>query len=117
MASGREASLGSMPSKFLKALERLQDTHADLTVRQLRYLMFVAEHPGLTVAEVYRALGSHASIASRTFAILSDVGTPKVEGLGFVDMRPDEKDRRLRRLFLSAKGGRFLADLRKDLGL
>lgn len=109
--------LGGLPSRFLRALDRLHETHADLTVQQLRYLFFVAEHPGLTVAEVYRALASNTSIASRTFAILSDIGTPSVEGLDLVEMRPDERDRRLRRLYLSPKGVRFLEELCKDLGL
>lgn len=108
--------LAGLPGRFLRALDRLHETHSDLTVQQLRYFFFVAEHPGLTVAEIYRALGSNTSIASRTFAILSDIGSPSAGGLGFVELRPDERDRRLRRLYLSPKGVRFLEELRKDLG-
>ncbi len=106
--------LGGFPSRFMRALDRLHQTHADMTVRQLRYLFFVAQNPGLTVADVYRALGSNTSIASRTIAILSEVGAAKSEGLGLVEARPDDKDRRLRRLFLTPKGLRFLTELRAD---
>ena len=83
----------------------------------MRYLFFVAAHPGLTVAEIYRALVSNTSIASRTFAVLSDIGTPSAKGLDLVEMRPDERDRRLRRLYLTPKGVRFLEELRKDLAV
>lgn len=108
--------LGGLPGHFLRALDRLHETHPDLTVQQLRYLFFVAENPGLSIADVYRALGSNTSIASRTFAILSDIGTPSTEGLDLVEMRQDDKDRRLRRLFLTPKGLGFLSDLCGDLG-
>lgn len=106
-----------MPARFLSALDRLEEAHADLTIRQLKYLLYVAEHPGITVAEAYRALGSNTSNASRTLALLTDVGNPRRPGLGLIEMHPDDKDRRLKRLTLTAKGIQFLVDLRKDLGL
>lgn len=115
--SKEKSDLGLMPSRFLSALTRLEEIHADLTIRQLKYLMFIAQNPGTVVADMYRALNSKSSMASHTLAVLSDVGTEKVAGLKLVEYRPDEKDRRRKRLFLTAKGARLLADLKRDLGL
>jgi DNA-binding MarR family transcriptional regulator len=100
---------------LIKVLARLRDRHADMTLQQAMFLFYVAQRPGITQREVYEALGSSDSVASRTLAILSDVGLRNVAGLELVEMKVNPQDRRERFLSLSPKGKRLMDDILSDL--
>lgn len=100
---------------LLKALGRLRDRHDDMTITQAMFFLFVAHNPGTTQRALYQALGSNDSVASRTLAILSDLGARNTAGLDLVTMRVNPNDRRERLLDLTPKGKRLLADLHADL--
>lgn len=111
--------LGPTPRRLLRVLERLREIHADMTVIQLQHLVFVAENPGTTVKEIYAAVGTgiNSGNSTKTIALLSEVGNNTAEGFRLVETFTDAKDRRLKRVQLTAKGARLFSDIRRDLGL
>ena len=100
---------------LIKALGRLRDRHSDMTLQQAMSFFLVAEKPGITQRELYEALGTNDSVASRTVAILSDVGSRNTPGLDLVEMRINPEDRRERILRLTPKGRRLMDDIVNDL--
>lgn len=100
---------------LLRVLTRLRDLHPDMTVLQAMCLAYIAAKPGMTQRELYRHLGSNDSVASRTVALLSDIGNRGTPGFDLVRMDVDPADRRQRLLSLTPKGCRFAKDLAQDI--
>lgn len=100
---------------LVKALGRLRDRHADMTLQQAMTFFLVAQNPGITQRALYEALGTNDSVASRTVAILSDVGSRNTPGLDLVEMKINPQDRRERVLRLTPKGRRMMDDIVEDL--
>jgi len=107
----------STANALLRAFNRLRDLHSDMTLLQASFLMYVARSPGVSQRALYEALGSNDSVASRTLAILSDVGSRNTPGLGLINMRPNPQDRRERVVTLTPKGNRLMADLAEDIAI
>lgn len=102
--------------QLLGALTRLRDLHPDMTLLQSLFFLAVGNEPGITQRELYDRIESNDSVASRTIAILSDIGNRNTEALGLVEMRVNPKDRRERQLYLTPKGRRLLEDIQRDVG-
>ena len=100
---------------LIKVLARLRDRHADMTLLQAMFFFTVAQKPGITQRELYEALGSNDSVASRTLAILSDLGSRNTPGLDLIEMRTNPLDRRERIVRLTRKGERLMQDIMDDL--
>lgn len=76
---------------------------SDLTLQQLRVLLHVARHDGLTTNGLRDQLGVTAPTASGLVDRLVDQG--------LVERRPDEHDRRVRHLVLTEAGLQVVTDL------
>lgn len=112
MANADELFAGNLSG----ALGRLRDLHPDMTIMQAQFLLSIAAQPGITQRELYDHIESNDSVASRTIAILSDIGNRNTEPLHLIEVRLNPKDRREKNLHLTTKGARLVADLRKDVG-
>lgn len=71
-----------------------------VTVPQLRVLVMAADHSPLTLGNVARGLGVHASNATRT--------CDRLVSMGLLDRRDDPGDRRQLQLSLTRKGRRLV---------
>lgn len=99
---------------LVRALGRLRDRHADMTLQQAMTFFLVAQNPGITQRAIYETLGTNDSVASRTVAILSDVGSRNTPGLDLIEVKINPQDRRERILRLTPKGKRLMDDIVAD---
>lgn len=88
----------------------------DITAQRLLILLEVYLHQGLSQAELLRELPATSITAlSRNLAELSTLTPKKTVGLGLVELRQDPLSLRRKLVFLTPKGRRFVARLRKEL--
>ena len=93
---------------FYKGLHRLivETRQPDVTALRVMLLLAVAANPGISQAEL-RVLfddGYKAATLSRNIAELSTRTPRRTAGLGWVELRPDEQDLRVKRIFLTRRG-------------
>ena len=102
--------------KMVRALQRLNDQHVDMTVRQAMCLLMVANKPGITLHELYETLRFPHSLASRQVALLAHVGSRyRDTGLQLIRVEEGYPDRRQRVLHLTPKGERIMQDITRDM--
>lgn len=101
----------AIAGRQLRVLRRLRDLHPDMTVLQAMALFAVAYTPGITQRALYDYLGTTDSTASRTVAILSDIGGRATEPLNLIEMRVNPNDRRERQTYLTPLGQRLMDDV------
>jgi len=101
--------------KTIRMFDRLRDLHPDMTVWQAMVLLTVAATPGIQQRDLYSKLDMGDSSASRTIALLTDVGARGFAGLDLVTSLTDTADRRMRRLYLTPKGKRKVEELMRIL--
>ena len=89
-----------------EALEAVREIDGDLTAGQILTLIEVALSPGTTVSNIGQRLGVQLSTVSRNADIVGTYGRQGKKGLGLVERRPDPEDRRVKGLYLTAKGVR-----------
>jgi DNA-binding MarR family transcriptional regulator len=115
MAKAERDFVATTAKGLFKVLGRLRDRHADMTVLQAMVFLAIAEHPGITQAELSGLLAVRDSTVSRAVAMLSDIGVRNVGGLDLIEVCVGD-DRRNRELFLTPKGTRLLGDFANDIG-
>lgn len=82
---------------------------ADITAQRLLILIGVYFHQGLSQRELLSFLDSTSVTAlSRNIADLSSLTTKKLPGPGLIELRVDPMNLRVKRVFLTAKGRRFM---------
>ena len=82
---------------------------ADITAQRLLILIGVYFHEGLSQRELLSFLESTSITAlSRNIADLSDLTTRKLQGPGLLEQRIDPLNLRVKRVFLTEKGKRFM---------
>jgi len=82
---------------------------ADITAQRLLILIGVFFHEGLSQRELLNFLDSTSVTAlSRNIADLSSLTTKKLPGPGLLELRPDPLNLRVKRVFLTTKGRRFM---------
>jgi DNA-binding MarR family transcriptional regulator len=98
--------------RLIEAMRLLRQHHPDMTALQAMFLFQVAATPGITQRVMSDILDTpNSGNATRTIAILSDIGGRTVKGLGLVEMRINPEDRRERLHYLTAKGRRLINDI------
>lgn len=112
----KEPGLTEHAEVLMRALARLRDLHEDMTLLQAMTFLCVAANPGIQQRGLYDKLDMEDSSASRTLALLSDVGARGFAGLDLIKAKIDPQDRRMRLLSLTPKGARLMDDLAKTLG-
>ena len=82
---------------------------ADITAQRLLILIGVFFHEGLSQRELLNFLDSTSVTAlSRNIADLSSLTTRKQPGPGLLELRADPLNLRVKRVFLTSKGRRFM---------
>lgn len=101
-------------SKELQELEKAlrfarSSISPDITAQRLLILIGVFFHEGLSQRELLNFLDSTSITAlSRNIADLSSFTTKKLPGPGLLELRVDPLNLRVKRVFLTAKGRRFM---------
>lgn len=81
----------------------------DITAQRLLILIAVYFHEGLSQRELLSHLDSTSITAlSRNLADLSSMTTKKTPGPGLLQLKVDPLNLRVKRVFLTAKGKRFM---------
>ncbi len=81
----------------------------DITAQRLLILIAVYRHEGLSQRELLQHLESTSITAlSRNLADLSALTTKKLPGPGLLELRMDPLNLRVKRVFLTVKGKRFM---------
>ena len=81
----------------------------DITAQRLLILIGVYFHEGLSQRELLNFLDTTSITAlSRNIADLSALTTRKTEGPGLIELRTDPLNLRIKRVFLTPKGKRFM---------
>lgn len=102
--------------RFQRALETIQRRYPTVTVPMLTTLLRVGSlptNPGdtITVSDIVaQSPGQSYSTIARQLDLLGD-GTGKAPGLGLIEKRSDDKDRRIRHAAIAEKGRLFLLEL------
>ncbi len=82
---------------------------SDITAQRLLILIGVYFHEGLSQRELLNYLDSTSVTAlSRNIADLSSLTTKKLPGPGLIELRTDPLNLRVKFVFLTAKGRRFM---------
>jgi DNA-binding MarR family transcriptional regulator len=99
----------------MQPLEQLLDQDPAMEVPTALVFIHVALHSGIRKAQIERQLNLTRSAAHRHVALLTEVGdsrrSTRTRGLGLVRSRPDPKDGRAKRLYLTRKGRAFAQSL------
>lgn len=104
----------SVENSSLKQLDRAlrfarKKLSPDITAQRLLILIAVYFHEGLSQRELLAHLDSTSITAlSRNIADLSSLTTKKAIGPGLLQLKADPLNLRIKRVFLTAKGRRFM---------
>jgi DNA-binding MarR family transcriptional regulator len=102
------------PVRALQALDRAlryarSKLSPDVTAQRLLILLAVYFHEGLSQRELLKHLdGTSITALSRNLADLSVLTTKKQPGPGLLELRVDPLNLRIKRVFLTRKGKRFV---------
>lgn len=102
------------PIRTLRALDRAlrfarSKLSPDITAQRLLILIAVYFHEGLSQRELLNHLELTSITAlSRNLADLSRLTTKKLPGPGLLELRVDPLNLRIKRVFLTTKGKRFM---------
>lgn len=93
-------------NSILEAIEQLRKTEPRINVTEMVVFFYVAENPGINIAELAQVAGLNMATASRSIRALAG---PDAEGAlpphcGLIDIQPNPDDARGRILNLSEKG-------------
>jgi len=101
-----EKTLQSLDRALRYARARLSP---DITAQRMLILIAVYFHEGLSQRDLLQHLELTSITAlSRNIADLSDLTTKKLPGPGLLELRVDPLNLRIKRLFLTKKGRRFM---------
>ena len=104
--SGENAGLRQLDRALRFARKKLSP---DITAQRLLILIAVYFHEGLSQRELLAHLDSTSITAlSRNLADLSSLTTKKTVGPGLLELKADPLNLRIKRVYLTAKGRRFM---------
>lgn len=100
-------------NSLLESIEALRAVEPRINISELVVFFYVAENPGINIAELAQVAGMNMATASRSIRALTSADT---EGAlppycGLIDIRPNPEDARGRLLSLSDAGRRICGDL------
>ena len=102
------------PMRTMRTLDRAlhfarKKLSSDITAQRLQILLAVYFNEGLSQRELLRFLDMTSITAlSRNIADLSVLTTKKLKGPGLLELRVDPLNLRVKRVFLTRKGTRFM---------
>ena len=106
----KNSTMSAEMQQLDKALRFARENLApDITAQRLLILIGVYFHEGLSQRELLKFLDSTSITAlSRNIADLSALTTKKLPGPGLLELRVDPLNLRVKRVFLTSKGKRFM---------
>lgn len=96
---------------LLRKMEHVRAVDPEMPAQTLCSLLLISSKPGRMISEISKELGIAVSSATRNVFSLAKWKTPGTPGLDLVRAEEDEQDRRIKRLYLTAKGERFVQQL------
>lgn len=95
--------------RILQKLRQLVD--ADLSVQKALTLLLISANEGLSQVELAKLAKTSRAATSKNVLDLTAVTSRKSRGPGLVEQRQDPMERRVNRLFLTAKGTKALKEV------
>lgn len=92
-------------------LALMRTIESDMPIQQALVLAWVALNEGKTQRQLRDSLDMASSTSSRNITALSNVHRLGKPGLGLIDWVDSPKDRRVKLLYLTPKGHKFVADV------
>lgn len=100
-------------TELRRALELIgEEVDPEIQLTTLAAFLFVAERGECTQKEVEEGLSINNASASRNVSYWTNRRHDRQPGMGFIERREDDYDRRFRRLTLTEKGRAFADQLR-----
>ena len=105
-------------ARMRNALALLRGDDVYFTVKQAEvFLLVVEKGEGLSVTEVADMTGFGMTLTSRIMGLLDKYGSGKKKtGRKLLALRPDPDDRRMKRIYFTAKGKALAARVSEILG-
>lgn len=101
-------------NSLANVLEWLADeVSSEVQLQTIRTFLFICSRPDCTQKDVEIHLNMTGASASRNIAYWTDRRADRTEGVGFIDKREDDYDRRMKKLFLTKKGRAFYEKLKE----
>ena len=93
-------------NSILEAIEQLRKIEPKINVTEMVVFFYVAENPGINIAELAQVAGLNMATASRSIRALADSDAEGAlpPSCGLIDIQPNPDDARGRILNLSEKG-------------
>jgi DNA-binding MarR family transcriptional regulator len=100
-------------NSLLESIETLRGLEPRINISELVVFFYVAENPGINIAELAQVAGMNMATASRSIRAMTSTDT---EGAlppycGLIDIQPNPDDARGRLLFLSEAGKKLCREL------
>jgi DNA-binding MarR family transcriptional regulator len=93
--------------KMIRVLELLRNHHPIIHANSIISFLLVANNPGLSNSEIEKRLGVDSGTASRSIGLFRERHKPNKSGLGWVVSKPDDRDARVVRSYLTPRGERI----------
>jgi DNA-binding MarR family transcriptional regulator len=106
-ANGAESADAAL-FKLIRVLEEFRTLDPDLPIQYALSFLTLAQNEGFSIGALAQRLAIAQSSASRNIAALSDWHSFGKPGLGLVEAREDPRERRRKRVSLTAKGHAFV---------
>lgn len=100
---------------LIGAIKAFREFDMNFPIQQIEILLWVAQKPGVSVAELVKLTGQAQSSVSRNVAALGLVHRKGEPGHDFVDAQKDPDNPRRLILFLTFKGRHFMTVLLKRI--
>ena len=116
IGSGDASSLAKKQMRTMRTLDRAlhfarRKISTDITAQRLQVLLAVYFHEGFSQRELLQFLDMTSITAlSRNLADLSRLTSKKIKGPGLLELRSDPLNLRVKRVFLTKKGKRFMQE-------
>ena len=102
-------------ANVVKVIEHFRAAHQHATVNAISAFLHVATSEGISIGEVQKHLGLEGSTATRAVALLTTMQKGDKPGLNLVKQEYDRKDRRVKRLYLTASGHKLWQQIETTL--
>jgi DNA-binding MarR family transcriptional regulator len=94
--------------KLVALFDLLRDLNPEMPAQSALTLLLVAQSPGIAIGELQQRLNVASSTMSRNISIMSEHRGKGEAGLGLIETREDVMDRRIKRVWLTARGENVL---------
>ncbi|WJE17716.1 MarR family transcriptional regulator [Halobacillus sp. ACCC02827] len=95
-----------MIARALDSISNIEFKEYDLTKGQYLYLVRIVEHPGIIQEKVAEMIKVDRTTAARAIK--------KLEGNGFIEKKPDDENKKIKRLYPTKKGQAVYPHIKRE---